>query len=257
MDAAFLAEIEGWRDALARNIALRNPGLTVRSLNFAVQKTIDRLIFLRIAEDRGFEPYHRLGDLAQGKDLYRALGEVFRQADNRYNAGLFYFRQETDREADYDDFTLDLQVDDKTLKDILTRLYYPESPYAFDALPADILGQVYEQFLGKVIRLTAGGRAKVEEKPEVKKAGGVYYTPTYIVDYIVEHTVGTLLEGKTWREVRGLDARGVQRYAPLRVLDPACGSGTFLLQAYQYLLDWYLEQYIAEDTPRPVRLYHP
>jgi predicted type IV restriction endonuclease len=248
VDAAFLAEIEGWRDTLARNIALRNSGLTVRDLNFAVQKTIDRLIFLRIAEDRGFEPYHRLGDLAQGKDVYRALGEVFRQADNRYNAGLFYFRQETDRDADYDDFTLDLQVDDKTLKDILTRLYYPESPYAFDALPADILGQVYEQFLGKVIRLTAGGRAKVEEKPEVKKAGGVYYTPTYIVDYIVEHTIGTLLEGKTWREVRGLDARGVQRYAPLRCLDPACGSGTFLLQAYQYLLDWYLEQYTADDS---------
>jgi len=248
VDTAFLAEIEGWRDTLARNIALRNPGLTVRQLNFAVQKTIDRLIFLRIAEDRGFEPYHRLGDLAQGKDVYRALGEVFRQADNRYNAGLFYFRPEAGRDADFDDFTLDLQVDDKTLKDILTRLYYPESPYAFDALPADILGQVYEQFLGKVIRLTAGGRAKVEEKPEVKKAGGVYYTPTYIVDYIVEHTVGTLLEGKTWREVRGLDARGVQRYAPLRVLDPACGSGTFLLQAYQYLLDWYLEQYTADDS---------
>jgi len=248
VDAAFLAEIEGWRDALARNIALRNPGLTVRALNFAVQKTIDRLIFLRIAEDRGFEPYHRLGDLEQGKDVYRALGEVFRQADNRYNAGLFYFRREADREADFDDFTLALQVDDKTLKDILSRLYYPESPYAFDALPADILGQVYEQFLGKVIRLTAGGRAKVEEKPEVKKAGGVYYTPTYIVDYIVEHTVGALLEGKTWREVRGLDARGVQRYAPLRVLDPACGSGTFLLQAYQSLLDWYLEQYTAEDA---------
>ncbi len=253
VDAAFLAEIEGWRDALARNFALRNPGLTVRRLNFAVQKTIDRIIFLRIAEDRGFEPYHRLGDLAQGKDIYCALGEVFRQADNRYNAGLFYFHRETERDEDFDDFTLNLQVDDKALKDIFTGLYYPESPYAFDALPADILGQVYEQFLGKVIRLTAGGRAKVEEKPEVKKAGGVYYTPTYIVDYIVEHTVGKLLEGKTWREIRGLDARGVQRYAPLRCLDPACGSGTFLLQAYQVLLDWYLEQYTAEDTAAHIK----
>jgi hypothetical protein len=62
-----------------------------------------------------------------------------------------------------------------------------------NSLPADILGQVYEQFLGKVIRLTEGHRAVVEEKPEVKKAGGVYYTPTYIVDYIVKHTVGKLL----------------------------------------------------------------
>ena len=104
-------------------------------------------------------------------------------------------------------------------------------------LPAEILGQVYEQFLGKVIRLTAGHQAKVEEKPEVKKAGGVYYTPTYIVDYIVKHTVGKLLEGKTPKEA-----------ARLTILDPACGSGSFLLGAYRHLLDWHLQQY-EEDGP--------
>ncbi len=86
----------------------------------------------------------------------------------------------------------------------------------FREIPADILGQVYERFLGKVIRLTAGHQAKVEEKPEVRKAGGVYYTPTYIVEYIVQNTVGKLLEGKTPEEA-----------ATLKVLDPACGSGTF------------------------------
>src|SRR5205085_7122667 len=61
-------------------------------------------------------------------------------------------------------------------------------------LKVEILGQVYEQFLGKVIRLTAGHHAVVDEKPEVKKAGGVYYTPAYIVNYIVQNTVGKLLE---------------------------------------------------------------
>ena len=80
----------------------------------------------------------------------------------------------------------------------------------------EILGQVYEQFLGKVIRLTAGHQAKVEEKPEVRKAGGVYYTPNYIVDYIVQNTVGKLLEGKTPDEA-----------ASLKIVDPACGSGRF------------------------------
>ena len=83
------------------------------------------------------------------------------------------------------------------LKDIIRSLYYPDSPYEFSVLPADILGQVYEQFLGKVIRLTDGHRAVVEDKPEVKKAGGVYYTPTYIVDYIVKNTVGKLLGNAT------------------------------------------------------------
>ena len=83
---------------------------------------------------------------------------------------------------------------DKPLKDIIGNLYYPDSPYEFSVMPADVLGQVYEQFLGKVIRLTAGHQAKVEEKPEVRKAGGVYYTPTYIVDYIVKNTIGKVVE---------------------------------------------------------------
>ena len=61
----------------------------------------------------------------------------------------------------------------------------------------------------------------VEEKPEVKKAGGVYYTPTYIVDYIVKQTVGKLLEGKTPQSRAGAPGK----VAPLRILDPACGSG--------------------------------
>ena len=121
------------------------------------------------------------------------FGHLFHQADDRYNSGLFHFQHEKDRAESPDDLTPRLKIDDKVLKEIIGRLYYPESPYEFSVLPTEILGQVYEQFLGKVIRLTAGHQAKVEEKPEVKKAGGVYYTPTYIVDYIVQHTVGELM----------------------------------------------------------------
>jgi hypothetical protein len=134
--------------------------------------------------------------------------------------------------------TLDLQIDDKPLKEIIRNLYYPDSPYEFSVLPADVLGQVYEQFLGKVIRLTSGHRAVVEDKSEVKKAGGVYYTPTYIVNYIVKNTVGKLLEGKTPKQA-----------AKLGILDPACGSGSFLIGAYQYLLDWHRDWYV-QDQPK-------
>jgi len=121
-------------------------------------------------------------------------------------------------------------------------------------LPAEILGHVYEQFLGKVIRLTEGGHAKVEDKPEVKKAGGVYYTPTYIVDYIVMNTVGKLLED---RSVRNLKNRPPRLDRPLRVLDPACGAGSFLLGAYQYLLDWYLDWYMRNDPQQWARKKDP
>jgi hypothetical protein len=100
-------------------------------------------------------------------------------------------------------------------------------------LGVEILGNVYEQFLGKVIRLTAGHQAKVETKPEVKKAGGVYYTPQHIVEYIVENTVGKLIAGKTPEEI-----------AEIKVLDPACGSGSFLIGAYSYLLRYHLDWYV-------------
>jgi hypothetical protein len=239
VDAAFLAEIEKWRSELARMLALRNASLTQRELNFAVQRIIDRIIFLRICEDRGIEDYGRLLALTNGDRIYPRLTKLFEAADTRYNSGLFHFKKESDRREDPDEFTLDLELDDQLLRDMLRGLYFPDSPYVFDRLSADILGQVYEQFLGKIIRLTEGHQAKVDEKPEVKKAGGVYYTPTYIVDYIVQQTVGERVAGKTPRQVE-----------KLRILDPACGSGSFLIGAYQFLLDWHLHWYLANDPTK-------
>jgi type I restriction-modification system DNA methylase subunit len=246
VDDAFLEEIESWRDALARNIAERNTKLSTAELNFAVQQTIDRVIFLRICEDRGIEHYGRLHQLLNGENVYARLKEIFHDADERYNSGLFHFRSEKSRRAP-DSLSLALKIDDKVLRDILRHLYLPDSPYEFSVLPADILGQVYEQFLGKVIRLTTDGHAKVEEKPEVKKAGGVYYTPTYIVEYIVRETVEKLLQGSTPDKV-----------SKLRLLDPACGSGSFLIVAYQHILDWHRiwysshkpEKWAKGKTPR-------
>jgi len=240
VDDAFLEEIERWRELLARNIALRNPSIrNERELNYAVQLTIDRIVFLRICEDRGIEPEGQLQDIGNGKQIYTELVALFRRADTQYNSGLFHFADEKGQSSSPDTLTPDLQIDDKVLKDILRNLYYPESPYVFTYLSTDILGQVYERFLGKVIRLTAGHQAKVEEKPEVRKAGGVYYTPTYIVEYIVENTVGKLVEGKTPKQV-----------AKLKILDPACGSGSFLLGAYQFLLNWHDDWYTNNEPEK-------
>ena len=155
-----------------------------------MQRTVDRIIFLRICEDRGIEDYGQLMALQSGTRAYERLCQIFRRADERYNSGLFHFSREKERTDPPDDLTLGLAIDDKVLKEIFKGLYYPESPFEFSVLPADILGHIYEQSLGKVIRLTPGHQAKVEDKPEVKKAGGVYYTPTYIVDYIPESVKG-------------------------------------------------------------------
>src|SRR3972149_4089204 len=252
VDREFLKEIEKWRDSLARNLALRNPELDIYELNFAVQHTIDRIIFLRICEDRGIEGYGRLQGLLNGASVYERLLHLFTQADKKYNSGLFDFKA--------DRLSHNLKIDDKVLKEIIENLYYPKSPYEFSVLGADILGNVYEQFLGKVIRLTSGHQAKVEEKPEVKKAGGVYYTPDYIVDYIVKNTVGKLVEGDGRSpspqrgEGRGEGEKsGKPKLTPrdvskLRILDPACGSGSFLIGAYGHLLDYHIKWY-RENAP--------
>ncbi len=227
VDEEFLKEIEGWREALARNMALRNDNLSAEDLNAAVQATIDRIVFFRMAEDRRLEPNEQLLKLCERDDVYRRfMASLCSKADDKYNSGLFYFHKEKAGDDDPDQITPKLKVDDKVFRPILQRLYFAHgSPYHFGVMPVEILGTVYERFLGKVIRLTAGGQAKVEEKPEVRKAGGIFYTPGYIVDSIVQGTVGKKIAGRSPAQLAGLH-NGKQ---PFRVLDPACGSGSFLL----------------------------
>ncbi|MCL2416326.1 MAG: N-6 DNA methylase [Bacteroidales bacterium] len=223
VDKEFLDSLDKWRVELARNIALRN-NVSEDELNFLVQTTIDRIIFLRIAEDRGVEPYEALRNAINSGDFYCNLLINFHTADQKYNSGLFDFRK--------DKLSEKIQIDNKVIKSIIDELYYPKCPYEFSVLSVEILGSAYEQFLGKTISLSKGGRATIDEKPEVRKSGGVYYTPQYIVDYIVEYTVGKLIKGKTPKEV-----------SKIKIVDPACGSGSFLIGAYQYLLNWHKDFY--------------
>ncbi len=231
VDEEFLKSIEEWRTYMATTIALRNKMLNEDEINYAVQKLIDRIIFLRICEDRRVEPYGELQRAAERGEVYQNLCQLFRTADEKYNSGLFNFRE--------DRITPGLIIDNKVLKIIVKDLYYPKCEFEFSVMPADILGSVYERFLGKTIRLTPAHYAKIEDKPEVRKAGGVYYTPKYIVDYIVENTVGKLVENKSPVEA-----------SQLKICDPACGSGSFLIGAYQYLLDWHLKYYLAHPPAK-------
>jgi len=245
VDEEFLKEMEGWRLTLAGNIALRNKNLSLEDLNAAVQLTIDRVVFLRMAEDRGLEPYEQLLKLCERPDICsRFMHELSRRADQKYNSGLFHFQKESGVSEEPDRITPKLVVDGKVFQQILQSLYFAHgSPYHFGVMPVELLGTVYERFLGKVIRLTAGHQAKIEEKPEVRKAEGVYYTPAYIVKYIVNRTVGRQIEGRSPAQLAGSKSKPT-----FRVLDMACGSGSFLLGAYHNLLDFCLNWY-AEQKP--------
>jgi len=240
VDKEFLESLNEWRKALAETISLNNRKLNEDQLNFAVQQTLDRIIFLRISEDRGVEPYGKLKHSLNKGNYYKNIFEYFEEADKKYNSGLF--------DLSKDNISHNLTIDNKIIKKIIDELYYPESPYEFSVLSVEILGSAYEQFLGKQIKLTASHKAKIEEKPEVRKAGGVYYTPQYIVEYIVKNTVGKLVEGKTPKEVE-----------KLKIVDPACGSGSFLIGAYQYLLDWHLSYYMGKAAQHPAspKASHP
>ncbi len=232
VDKEFLQSLDSWRKYLATSISWNNKQLDEDEINFAVQQTLDRIIFLRIAEDRRVESYGTLKEAIRHGEFYKNLYRQFEQADEKYNSGLFDFRK--------DKISKTLSVDNKVIKTIINELYYPESPYEFSVLSVEILGNAYEQFLGKVIRIDKAHRAHIEEKPEVRKAGGVYYTPQYVVDYIVKNTVGKLIEGKTPKEI-----------SKIKIVDPACGSGSFLIGAYQYLLDWHKNYYTGNGKTLP------
>ena len=224
VDKEFLQSLDSWRTYLATSISWYNRQLDEDEINFVVQQTIDRIIFLRIAEDRGVELYGNLKLAIKHGEFYKNLFQQFELADQKYNSGLFDFKKDT--------ISKGISVDNKVIKNIISELYYPESPYEFSVLSVEILGNVYEQFLGKQIKVDKAHRARIEEKPEVRKAGGVYYTPQYIVDYIVKNTAGKLIENKSPKDVN-----------KIKIVDPACGSGSFLIGAYQYLLDWHKNYY--------------
>lgn len=232
LDEEFLRDITEWREKLARNIAIRNSKLSVEEINESVQRILDKLVFIRNLEDREIEPENLLLDIAEKKiNVYTKLLPIFRRMNGEYN-GLLFNKH----------FSEELIVDDKIIKTIIKKMCWPQSPFQFDVIEPEILGRIYEKFLGSKIRLTAGHHAKVEEKPEVRHAGGVYYTPQYIVDYIVKNTVGKKIEGKSPDEIQNI-----------KIIDPACGSGSFLLGAFDLLMKYHRKWYGKNRNYRKFR----
>ncbi|MDR1053815.1 MAG: N-6 DNA methylase, partial [Planctomycetaceae bacterium] len=185
---------------------------------------------MRIAESRGIEPKGCLKRVTEEGNYCKNLFRQFGEAREKYHSALF----------DFDKHTIDamINIDDQIIRTIVDDLYCP-TQCDFLLMPIEILGNIYEKFLGNVIRLTAGHRVKVEAKPEVRKAGGVFYTPQYIVDYIVQNTVGVLIDNKTPDEI-----------SKITIVDPACGSGSFLVGAYQFLLNYHLDFYTRESNKK-------
>ncbi len=237
-DKSFLEDLTEWRTELAKDIHKRNPEFDAKLLNDVVQRLLDRIVFIRIAEDRKIRPDRELWEIVaqwkeegKRKSIMTHLKDLFKEINDDLNGDIF--KPHACETA---------EVDSSLLAEIIESLYFPKSRYRFDAIGVELLGSIYERYLGSTIRVTPQ-RVKVEEKPEVRKAGGVYYTPKYIVDYIVKNTVGKIIEGKTPKQIE-----------KIKILDPACGSGSFLLGAYQYLIDYHLRYY--REHPKEAQTLH-
>ncbi len=225
VDKAILDDLKRWRESLAKDIFKNNRSkiTDAEMLKEITQRILDRIIFIRSCEDRGLVHRRPLKELFEertetvGLNTMVFLKEEFKHYNIIFDSDLF-------RPQDWES---DLAIDFKVMKEIVLDTY---NPYQFDVIPLEVLGNIYEQYLGYTIRLT-DHQVKYELKPDVRKAGGVYYTPEYIVDYIVKNTVGKLLQELPPAKIK-----------KLRILDPACGSGSFLIRAYEEMLNYYKNQ---------------
>ncbi len=223
IDESFLEELDEIRTALAKSFKRNNSHLTSDELTEATQRTIDRLVFIKFLEDKMIEPNHYVSEFGNRKSAWEDFITASITLDAKYNGVVF-------KKSLIDTKNI-IEPDDKTFSSICEELSHENTPYNFDAIPIHILGSIYERFLGKVVNAT-DKRVTIEEKPEVRKAGGVYYTPQYIVNYIVDNTIGKMIEGKKPKDI-----------AKMRFADIACGSGSFLITVYERLLDYHKRWY--------------
>lgn len=226
-DQYFLDQIRTWRMMLGEDILCNNPNVDAETLNIFVQRVLNRTIFLRICEDRCFENYESLKAIT----TYQDLRTMFAAADQKYDSGLFELLEE-DR----------LTVSDSVIIEIFQSLYYPNNSYEFGVIDPYIIGQIYELFLDEALVIREDGHIETQEKPEVVDSQGAVNTPKNITDIIIEETLRPLYENRTPEEV-----------AQYRIADICCGSGNFLLSAFEYIVNYHIEYYRNHDRENAER----
>ncbi len=216
------------RDLLTHSLHSWNPGVSPTDLDEGVQKLLDRLIFLRVAEDRGIEEpilkqlIRDYKNSASSKQhLYESMIAKFRELDDLYNSGLFS-EHPFEKWEEYSGAT------EKAIDILYGKSGYYE--YDFKLIPSDVLGQVYENYLGHLLSKSRKGLT-LDVSAKKRKEQGIYYTPSYIEDYIVEHALKPILD----------NCHSVLELKSIKVLDPACGSGSFLIKAMEMIEKKYIE----------------
>lgn len=230
VDKQFLKQINEWRLLLGKEILAADPTIDMELLGDEVQSYINKILFLRVCEDRNIEAYKELLAIADDGKFEKLL-EKFKKADAKYNSGLF-----------------DQALSEKVVCNassafwtIIRQLYFPESPYSFSVFSSDILGHIYEIFIAEKLAMV-GEELQIIKKPE-NEDRDVVTTPTYIIREILRQSILPLCQDKSAKEI-----------LKLKIADIACGSGAFLLEAYQLLNDILIDYYIQHDTSKLVQI---
>lgn len=228
IDSLFLNQINEWRKLFGTEIYKHEPTIEEQQLNDIVQSYLNRILFLRVCEDRNIETYQTLLKFADAND-FKSLIYNFKQADKRYNSGLF-----------------DQLLEDEIIENIssvfwtiIKQLYYPESPYSFSVFSSDILGSIYEIFLSEKLAIQDGSVVLVKKQDNIDR--DIVTTPTFIIQDILRNTVIPKCERKTDKEI-----------FLLKFADISCGSGAFLLETFQLLNDILIDYYLKNDTSKLV-----
>lgn len=224
-DQYFLNQISAWRLKLGQNIFEMSSNIDEESLNIFVQRLINRIVFLRICEDRNLEEYAQLKNIQN----FGELKKIFMDADKKYNSGLFDLLDEER-----------IKIADQVLIDIFKELYYPNSCYEFSIVDPYIIGQIYELFLEEKLAIQENG-LKIIKKPEIVDAQGVVNTPKNITDIVVKETLEPLYQTNSFHQ-----------WETYHVLDICCGSGNFLLSAYEYIVNQYITYFVENDMEQAI-----
>jgi len=219
IDEEVLGDLFICRKTLVDSIQKNNPELNEEEVKESVQKILDRILVIRVAEDRaiiGSDSLWKELDSWKSRGLptpfMRSLKSLFRDFGDVYNSKLFEKHP-----------CEDLKLDNDVLEKVITALY----KYNFDLISADVLGAIYEDYIGHILQEAEKGIDIVKDYGTRKEAG-IYYTPTRVVGHIVRNALGPSLEGKIPEQV-----------SMIKILDPACGSGSFLIKAFDFMKEYY------------------
>jgi len=219
IDQEVLVDLFDSRQMLIQSIYKNNPDLSKEDIGEIVQKILDRILVIRVAEDRGI-----IGSDSLWKELdawktrglptpfMRSLKTMFRDFDEIYNSKLFEKHK-----------CEDIILDNDKIEKVINLLY----KYNFDLISSDVLGAIYEDYIGHILKEAEKGIDLIKER-DIRKKSGIYYTPTHVVEYIIRKTIGEILNGKSLDEI-----------SKIKILDPACGSGSFLIKAFDILKEHY------------------